>query len=398
MHIPFLSFKRQWNAIRSSVMPRIEDVLERQAYIGGSSVETFEQALAEYTDADNAVACNSGTDALWLALKALDLKRDMLVLTTPFSFIASSSEIAAHGGIPLFIDSDTATFNIDPTLMEQWLEREAIVRDGKTYHRETNLPVAGIVAVNIFGQCADFTHLRAIAKKWHLWIVEDAAQSIGARWQSIPSGALGDIATFSFYPTKNLGACGDAGAVATTNNALAEAVRKLRNHGRATHYAYEMLGINSRMDAIQAEVLTEKLTHLDAWTRRRQEIAALYTTALSRVPFVTTPYIAGGATHVYHQYGILVDASHRDTLATHLDERGVGSRVFYPESLQSIHFLNADARFNTNCPVATQTTQRILCLPIWPELTNEEVAHVCESIASFVPQSVTHHHENTASL
>lgn len=381
--IPFFSLERQTTKLRSKIMTTIEHVIDSQQFIGGSFIEQLEQKLATYFQVNHVVACNSGTDALWMALHALGISKDAIVLTTPFSFIASSSEVALHEAHPVFIDVDPQTFNICPKLLQAWLETHAELRDGKAYHKVTNQVIAGIITVDLFGQLADYAAIRTIADAWKLWIIEDACQAIGAQRDGKKAGTFGDIAAFSFYPTKNLGAFGDAGCCTTNNQELADKLLFLRNHGRKTMYNYTGLGINSRLDALQAAILNLKLEYLEHWNTRRRQIAQFYNEELAHVPFIQTPTALSGM-HVYHQYCIQVtDAqgtSYRNQLIEHLSKHGIGTRIFYETSFTQIDFLNTDHRLKNDCPVAEQLTQTILALPVWPEMTDEEVEYVVHQI------------------
>ena len=386
MNIPFFSLHRQWNNLKKIISPALEAVLESQWYIGGKEVQTFEKNFASYVHSTHAISCNSGTDALWLALKALELQPGALVITTPFSFIASSSEIFAHGATPVFIDIDESTYNISPHKINTWLKQNAVMRNGKAIHKNTNAPIVGIVAVNIFGHCANYQSLRTLTHEWNLWLVEDAAQSIGSTYQNQSSGSLGDISCFSFYPTKNLGAFGDAGIITTNNELLAHNILRLKNHGRQSHYAYSHYGINSRMDALQAAVLNKKLEYIDGLNQRRHEIATRYTKSFTDLPFIKTPQEKIDSKHIYHQYCIRVidenGTCYRKTLVDHLQNVGIQTRIFYPEGLHTIPYLSSDEHYRTACPIAEQATESILALPIWPEMTNEEVDYVCEQVKS----------------
>lgn len=380
--IPFFSLKRQWESIQHIITPAVQEVLASNQFIGGPYVEQFEQTFASYCGTKHAIACNSGTDALWIALLTLNIKPNDIVLTTPFSFIASSSEIAAHGAIPVFIDIDES-YNMSPEKLEQWLTSNAIIKDGKTIHATSGRNVAGIVTVDIFGQCADYHAIKKIADTWNLWIIEDACQAVGANINNQKTGNLGDITCFSLYPTKNLGAYGDGGVMTTNDPEIAKTLLKLRNHGRQSHYNYECLGRNSRLDSIQAVITTKKLSFLDQWNNRRREIAQIYTKRLSKIAGISTPCEKIGH-HVYHQYCICVtDAagnSQRDALQKYLTDNGIGTNIFYPKALQEVPFLTPPADLTTNCVNTVKTVQSILALPIWPELTNEEVNHICTII------------------
>jgi len=377
--IQFFSLDRQVKNLYPQITAALQKVLDSQQFIGGSFVASCEKALACYLDTEHVISCNSGTDALWLALKAFDLKPNDIVLTTPFSFIASSSEVASHKGIPVFIDVEEDTYNINPVLMARWLAENATIKNGATIHKKTGFPIVGIIPVDLFGQCANYDAIKTIADEWKLWIIEDTAQAFGSSWKGKKAGTLGDVGCFSFYPTKNLGAFGDAGCCTTNNPALAQRILELRNHGRISHYQYLHLGINSRLDGFQAAILSEKIKHLDAWNNRRREIAERYTRELSHLPFIKTPVDKTG-THVYHQYSVVVE--NRDAVQQHIESLGVQTRVFYPQSLPEIPFLQPKEEWSTHCPVSQKLVQSILALPIWPELEDDEVSYVIDAFKS----------------
>lgn len=381
--VPFFSLAPQWATLKESIMPRIMSVLDSQQYVGGPIIEAFEKEFATYTESAFGIACNSGTDALWIALKAIGLEKDQIVLTTPFSFIASSSEIVDLGGHPVFIDIDKETFNIDPVKLELWLSTKTEVRNNGTYEKVTGFPVKGIVAVNIFGNCAQFKRIRAIAQKYNLWIVEDAAQSISARDEDgTVSGNLGDITCFSFYPTKNLGGAGDGGMMTTNDPELAAYCKRLRNHGRANHYNYEHYGLNSRLDTLQAVILSEKLKHLESFIANRQKIAQFYTAQLSILPGLVTP--RHHDRHTYHQYTLQImnnELIDRTTFLTRLSELGIETRIFYPQPLHQIPYLETDARLREACPIAEQAAQSVFSLPLWPEMGLEMAKMVTERVS-----------------
>lgn len=379
--IPTFSLARQVKNLRPQLMAALEKVLDSQMFIGGTFIQEFEKQVATYLGVKHVISCNSGTDALWMALDALKITKNDIVLTTPFSFIASSSEIVAHGGHPVFIDIQPDTFNIDPALLADWLEKNATKNGTSTVHRQTGFPIVGIIPVDIFGQPADHDALKAVADEWNLWIIQDCAQSFGAELDGKKAGTLGNIGAFSCYPTKNFGAFGDAGFCVTNDPILADRLLQIRNHGRKANYEYEGMGINSRLDAFQAVVLLEKLPLLDSMNARRAQIAQRYNTALADVPFIKVPVQKIG-THVYHQYSMLVETSYRQVLEKHLLSLGVQTRIFYPESLPMIKFLRTNPELATACPVSEQTTQNILSLPMWPELTDSEVDYVIECVKS----------------
>ena len=397
--IPFFNLSRQHKKYKNFINEKIQNVLENQAFIGGKIVADFEKNFSKYLNATHAISCNSGTDALWMALKALKLQKNEIVLTTPFSFIASSSEIVAHGGHPVFIDIDSQTYNIDPTKIEKWINKEClptntnssfiqsdfsdrkiVSRGSNLIHKTTGYKVVGILPVDIFGQCANYKKIKEIAQKHNLWIIQDACQAVGSYdSEKNFAGNHGDISCFSFYPTKNLGAYGDGGSCTTNNSGLAEKLMRIRNHGRKSHYNYIEHGINSRLDGIQAAVLTEKLNYLDNLNDKRREFAAIYNKEFSNIQTIKLPIPVNGK-HVYHQYCIELLGVDRETIINELKEKGVGSNIYYPKGLNQIEFLNADERLKNNCPISNSLTQNILALPVWPELETKEVEYVCKQV------------------
>lgn len=381
--VPFFSLEKQTQNIKSACMAAFEKILDTQHFIGGASIAAIEKELAEYLNVKHVISCNSGTDALWIAVHALNVQKNDIVLTTPFSFIASASELIPHGAHPVFIDVHPATYNIDPVLVRRWLTTYTHRVGTRTIHTATGFPVVGMIPVHLFGQCADMEALLAIAQEFNLWTIEDTAQAIGSTFNNQYAGTMGTIGTFSFYPTKNLGAFGDAGCMVTNDDALAESLLRLRNHGRKSHYHYEGYGLNSRLDAVQAEVLRIKLGHIDEYNARRRAIAARYYAGLHDVPYIQTPAEIHGV-HTYHQYSIVIkpeacDMS-RDTFAQYLESQGVGTRVFYPEPLPAIEYLRTSQALQTSIPITNFLTSNILALPIWPEMSDAHVDHVINAI------------------
>ncbi len=380
--IPFFSLQKQHSKMFSLLENSFKKILETQQFIGGTTVEKFEKEIADYLKINHAISCNSGTDALWLALKAIDIKPQNIVLTTSFSFIASASEIIAHNAIPVFIDIEETTYNIDPTKIEDWLSKNCIKKGNITKHKKTGYDVISIVSVNIFGQCADYEKINKIANEWDLWIIEDACQSLGAEFKGKKSGTFGHLGCFSFYPTKNLGGLGDGGMIVTDNPKLASKLKKLKNHGRTTAYNYEILGRNSRLDAMQAAFLSEKLKFLDELNHKRTQLASLYIEELQKLP-IHLPIPQKGK-HVYHQFSIRVKQNLRDQLQKHLLEKGIGTKIFYEETLNNIPFLSPNPYLQNSCPVAEKISKEILSLPIWPELEKENISFISQKIKNFL--------------
>jgi len=284
----FLDLGLQYESIKQEINSAVKRVLDSLTFIGGKEVEEFEKEIALFCGIKYAVGVNSGTDALFLSLKALNIGAGDEVITTPFTFIATAGVIANCGAKPVFVDINPETFNIDSSKIEEKIT-------GKT---------KAILPVHLFGQMADMDEIMAIAKKHNLFVIEDAAQAIGAEYKGKKAGTIGDLGCFSFFPSKNLGACGDGGMVVTNDAAVAESLRMLRNHGARRKYYHEVPGFNSRLDGLQAAVLRVKLRHLDDWIRQRRRVAALYAKHLGEIPCVTTPYEAPGSYHCYNYYTV----------------------------------------------------------------------------------------------
>jgi dTDP-4-amino-4,6-dideoxygalactose transaminase len=380
--IPTFSLARQYEAIKDEVRAALDRVLTSQHFIGGPELEHFEAEAAQFLGVKAVVGCASGTDALWLALQAAGVGPGDLVLTTPFSFFASASSIARCGARPVFADIDPATLNLDPASAESVLEKS----DGKA--------VKAIMPVHLYGQCADMSTLLALAEAFDAMMVEDAAQAFGAKWRDERAGSFGRAAGFSFYPTKNLAAYGEAGCVTTNEPSIAEHLRRLRNHGSSRRYYHEEFGWNSRLDAMQAAILRVKLRHLDDWNERRRAIAVRYTSVLEQSGLTTRGsvrpkeqapiaplQVRTEAFHIFHQY--VVRAHRRDEVRAFLSERGIATEVYYPVPL---HLQEAFAYLGYgkgDLPEAEQASEEALALPMFPELREDEQHRVVAAIAEF---------------
>ena len=362
--IPILDTKAQYQAIKTEIDAAVAAVIESGSFILGPNVKALEQALAEYTATRKAVGVASGTDALRLSLAALGAGAGDEVITTPFTFVASANTISRAGATPVFVDIDPRTFNLDP---------DAVAR-------AVTPRTKGIVVVHLYGQPAAMDDLQRIADQHGLWILEDCAQAIGARWRGTPVGALGVAGCYSFYPTKNLGAYGDGGLVATNDLALGARVEQLRRHGGKDKYNVEVLGYNSRLDELQAAILGVKLRYLPAWTHARQAVAQRYDALLHDTP-VTTPFVAPDAEHVYHQYTIR--APERDALAAHLRDHGIGTMVYYPVPLHRQPLYAPLGLGPGAFPQAEAAAASVLSLPIFPELTAEQQTEIAGVIRGF---------------
>ena len=375
--IPLLDLHRQYQQIREEVLAAVERVCSSQQFILGAEVEALEREIAAFTGASAAVGCASGTDALWLALLGAGVQAGDAVITTSFSFFASASAIVRAGARPVLVDVDPDTLNLRPECLK------ARLRAGGSYKIRTLLPV------HLYGQCADMDGLQLIADEFKLSIVEDAAQAIGAKWRGRSAGSLGAAATFSFYPTKNLSAYGDAGMVTTSDLNLAEHMRNLRNHGSPRRYRHEEFGWNCRMDAIQAAILRVKLPHIEIWNQQRRQRAATYDRLLADAglaskkvdspvkPVKTSPH----AFHVFHQY--VIRAQRRDELRKFLGDRNIGTEIYYPIPLH-LQPCFAYLGYSTgDLPESERAVAEVLALPMFPELTETEQESVVEGIAEF---------------
>lgn len=362
-----LDLRAQHGAVRSAVLAAIERVLDSQMFILGEEVGELECALAGYCQVPHAVGCASGTDALILALRALDIGPGDEVITTPFTFFASASSIALVGARPVFCDIRPDTFNMDPEALRETLRRHPRAK--------------AIVPVHLFGACADMKALLTLAQEYGAAVVEDAAQSIGAEYEARRAGSLGVIGCFSFFPTKNLGAGGDGGMLTTRDEAIAARLRSLRVHGSKQRYFHAEIGMNSRLDALQAAILRAKLPHLDHWTAQRQAHAARYRELLAGTP-VTLPAVAAHTTrHVYNQFTIRTPR--RDELKSYLAARGIQTETYYPRPLHLQECFRALNYREGDFPVSEAVARDCLSLPVYPELPAEDLEAVAGAIRAF---------------
>jgi dTDP-4-amino-4,6-dideoxygalactose transaminase len=378
--VPILDFGRQYAEIGPELLVAVEKVLASQHFILGEQVSQFEQAAAEHTHARFGIGCSSGTDALWLALEAAEIGPGDAVVTTPFSFFATVSSILRAGARPLLADIDPATYNLDPAAVERLLRR-----DGKA------AGVKAVLPVHLYGQPVEWNHFDQVKTEFDVVMIEDAAQAFGAAWDGVPAGSLGDLAAFSFYPTKNLSACGDAGLVTTSSDGLAERARMLRVHGMRRRYYHDEVGWNCRLDTLQAAVLLVKLQYIDRWNDQRRALAAEYGRLFASAglaesgPYpergVALPYTHPLARHVFHQYVIRV--RRRDELRAFLQARQIGSEVYYPVPLHLQECLKNLGYQAGDLPESERAAQEVLALPIFPELTGDEQQVVVSAIAEF---------------
>jgi dTDP-4-amino-4,6-dideoxygalactose transaminase len=372
--VPMLDFSREFAEIREDVMAAMAGVCESQRFILGPEVSRFEAAAAAACGVPHAAGCASGTDALWLALAALRIGKGDVVVTTPFSFFATVSSILRAGARPVLADIDANTFNLSAEAVREVLQHE---------------PAAAVMPVHLYGQAADMRAFSGIAQTYGMKIIEDAAQAFGAAWDGIRAGGLGDVAAFSFYPTKNLSAFGDAGMITSANAETYERSVMLRAHGMRRRYFHDEIGWNSRMDTLQAAVLEVKLRRVDAGNARRRELAALYNQRFTDAGLaaerteegVVLPFCDPRAEHVYHQY--VVRVPRRDELRAYLTGLSIGSEVYYPQPLhlqESLRFLGYR---KGEFPVSEKAADEVLALPIYPELRVDELETVVDAIRRF---------------
>lgn len=384
--VPLLDLKGQYRALAAEIMPILAQICASQQFILGRHVTQFEQAAAAYCRCAYTVGVSSGTDALLLALMALEIGPGDEVITSPYSFFATAGAIARVGARPVFCDIEAASFNIDPECVREFLERDCERRGDLLINRKSGGRVRALMPVHLYGQCADMRRLRTLAQQRGLKLIEDAAQAIGAEdADGVRAGSSGDIGCLSFFPTKNLGAFGDAGMCTTQDAALNERMRILRVHGSHPKYYHALIGGNFRLDEIQAAVLAIKLQRLDEWTAGRQRNAEFYRTACERAGLnggpITAPALAGGGRHIWNQF--VIRARERDALRRFLSEAGIGTEIYYPVPLHLQQCFAYLAHSAGDFPESERAAEESLALPIYPELTSEQLEYVVERIAAF---------------
>ncbi|MFH0855154.1 MAG: DegT/DnrJ/EryC1/StrS family aminotransferase [Candidatus Omnitrophota bacterium] len=376
MKIPALDLKKQIAPIRKELDSAIKEVIDHASFILGGYVESFEKRAAQYCKVKYAVGVSNGTDALSLCLLALGIKAGEGVVCPAFTYYATAGAVAAVGAVPVFADIDKDTYNI------------SVENIGSILSRRNKAKVKAIIPVHLYGQCADMDGVLKLARRYGLKVIEDAAQSFGAEYLPLgpsgrqlkakKSGTLGDCGAVSFYPGKNLGAFGDAGMILTNNKGLAEKLRILRNQGNRSSYLHLFLGRNNRLDSIQAAVLDVKLRYLDAWNRKRAEIAEFYNRELSGLP-LKTPFVPDYTTHIYHQYVLRVRGSSRGLLE-YLRKKGIDSRVFYPLPLHLQKCFRYLGYKKGDFPESEKASRQILTLPIYPDLSQEEKCYIIQQL------------------
>jgi dTDP-4-amino-4,6-dideoxygalactose transaminase len=367
--VPLLDLHAQHARIRSEVLEAVTKLIDSQKFILGEEVQSFEKEIAAYSGAEFAVGCASGSDALFLALIAAGIEAGDRVVTTPYTFFATAGAISRIGAIPVFVDVDPDTFNISPELLAD------AVRDHDR--------VRALIPVHLFGACADMDPICALGQERQLAVIEDAAQAIGAEYKGRRAGSIGNIGCFSFFPSKNLGGYGDGGMLTTNDPSTADMLTALRIHGRKGKYIHDWIGVNSRLDALQAAVLRVKFRYLDEWSARRAENAALYRKLILQLglPVSAPPPTAYQTRHVYNQF--VIRALDRDKLQAFLKERGIGSEVYYPLPLHLQRCFSDLGYKQGDFPVSERLASEALSLPVNPEVSAEDIAYVCESMRAF---------------
>lgn len=371
MGVPFMDLRSDHRALRKDLLKIWEDALDSAAFVGGAAVDRFENDFARFCEAKHAVGVGNGTDALMLAFRALQIGEGDEVIVPANSFVATAEAVVHTGAIPVFVDVDPRTYNIDVDQIEDRITSRT----------------RALIPVHLYGQPADMDPILEIAHRHGLRVIEDASQAHGARYHGRRVGSMGDVACFSFYPAKNLGACGDAGAVVTNDSQIAEAVRRLRDHGGLRKYEHDVVGYNSRLDSIQAAILALKLRHLDERNALRRRHADFYKELLTRTDGIVTPVAPQGIESVHHLYVIRVEQGSRNDLQSFLAGNGVQTGIHYPAP---IHRTQAFARFNAaGCPVAERNADHILSLPMYPEIDAQQLEYTAFLIGEYVRSTVS---------
>jgi dTDP-4-amino-4,6-dideoxygalactose transaminase len=388
-NIPFLDLVTPHMELEKELTAVFHKVLATAGFIGGPMVEDFEKAFAAFCGTSHSIAISSGTDALRFAIMACGIKPGDVVVTVPHTFIATTEAISQAGALPEFVDIDERTYNMDPEKLREYLEKQCEKdKSGKLISRRSGRPVTAVVPVHLYGQVADMDAIQELADRYRLTVIEDACQAHGAEYFSkkhnrwMKAGSMGRVTAFSFYPGKNLGACGEAGAVTTNDAALADKIKMLRDHGQAKKYFHDIEGYNGRLDAVQAGMLHIKLAHLAKWNAQRRERAAEYTRLLSAAPYaVIQPYEPSWSRAVYHLYVVRTDD--REGMMSHLKTAGIGTGIHYPVPL---HLQKAYGSLNYrrgDFPVVEKIAAEIVSLPMFPQLTTEQQTRVVKEVVHF---------------
>jgi dTDP-4-amino-4,6-dideoxygalactose transaminase len=393
MRVPMLDLKEQYRSLAEPIQAALDAVLRSQRFILGSQVEGFEKAIRAYCDAPYAVGVSSGTDALLAILMALGIGHGDAVITTPYTFFTTAGSIARVGAKPLFVDIDPQTYNISPGAIQEYIEKSCKAGSNGDLKTRSGEKVRAIIPVHLFGLCCDMDAIHQISEHYQLEVIEDAAQAIGAEYpfgeRTAKAGAMGEVGFFSFYPSKNLGAAGDAGLITCRDAGLVKKLRILRNQGMEPRYYHHVIGGNFRLDEIQAAILAVKLPHLDSWSAARRAVADFYRAEFARAGLTkkiilpAEPYRDRGLTnhHIYHQYVIRTPT--RDALREHLTQREIETAIYYPIGLHEQKALSYLGYKKGDFPETERAARETLALPIYPEISREAQGHVVDSIAEF---------------
>jgi len=371
MNVPLLDLKAQYATIKEEIKPVVDEVLESQRFILGPEVETLEREIAEFSGTSFGIGVSSGTDALLLVLMAIKTGSGDEVITTPYTFFATAGSIVRVGAVPVFVDIDPQTYNMNPSLIEEKITSKT----------------KAIIPIHLYGQCADMKPILELSQKHDLIVIEDAAQAIGSEYGRMgngncyKAGNMGHFGCFSFFPSKNLGGFGDGGMVVANDESLAKRVRDLRTHGGKDKYRNYMVGINGRLDALQAAILRVKLKYLEEWSEKRRQHAAYYNQAFSSSEHIQTPYTEPGNLHIYNQYVIRVPK--RDELQAYLKEHHIGNAIYYPIPLHLQECFEYLEYKPGHFPESEKAAAKTIALPVYPELTQEQQDYVIERISNF---------------
>ena len=383
MKIPVLDLKPQIAAHRAEIMEAITSVIDSTHFVLGPEVAELEKDIASYTRAKHAIAVASGSDALLIALMALGIGSGDAVITTPYTFFATVGAICRLGAIPIFIDIRPDSFNIDAGHLEEYLKKKCRVdrKAGLPRDKKSQRPVRAMIPVHLFGQCADMDALMPLARQYNIKVVEDAAQALGAKCNGARAGSIGDLGCLSFYPTKNLGGFGDGGMITTSDDGLAEHCRVLRVHGSKPKYYHSLIGVNSRLDTMQAAVLRVGMKYLDEWTAMRRERAKAYAKALKKADSIVVPAALPGQYHVFNQY--VIRSGRRDALRKFLADKGIGTEIYYPLPLHLQQCFAYLGHKKGDFPESERAAEESLAIPMFPYLTDEERTTVTNAIKEF---------------
>ncbi len=369
--IQMVDLVEQHQSIYEELNNAIDNVVNSAKFINGPDVGTFEKNLAHYLDVAHVIACGNGTDALQIALMALDLPENSEVISPDFTFVASAEAIIAAGHQPVLVDCDPDTYNMDPDSLENAISPHT----------------KAIIPVHLFGQCANMDAIKTIADKNKLYIIEDTAQALGAKYHPTDgtgqhAGTIGDIGCTSFFPSKNLGCLGDGGALFTNDDELAQKIKEIKNHGMSQQYSYNRIGMNSRLDTVQAAILNVKLKYLDQYNHKRQKAAEQYDELLKAVPNVQVPVRSNNSTHIFHQYTLKISGDRRDQLSQHLNDQGIPNKVYYPTPLH-VHAVYQNYQSQSGNEVTKALTHQVLSLPMHPALKEDQINYIAHTIKQF---------------